>query len=410
MDLALTTEHDAFRKEVQAFLADNLDEDLKRAGRLGTSVYADYDITMRWHKILHKVGWLVPSWPEEYGGTGWDLMRQYIFASEFSKAGAPSLSPMGVGMIGPALIGHGTQEQKDFYLPRIRSGEDFWCQGYSEPGSGSDLASLQMKAEDKGDHFVCSGSKIWTTHANYANRIFCLVRTDGSTKPQEGITFVLIDMDQPGVSVEPLLMLTGEHIQNQIFFDNVKVPKKNVVGEVHKGWTVAKYLLQFERGNAYAPGLYARLNRIRAGAAEEDQGTGTKLIDDSAFAAKLAGAEVQIAALEFTEHRILSSLAAGDPPGAESSMLKTRGTEVSQHLTELGIEAAGFYGLPFQPHYTSPGGPVPNAPAPEGNLPPVGPERWLTAVPKYFNDRAGSIYAGSNEIQRNIMAKAVLGL
>ncbi|WP_422019809.1 acyl-CoA dehydrogenase family protein [Pyruvatibacter mobilis] len=410
MDLALTKEHDAFRAEVRAFLAENLDEDLKRAGRLGTSVYADYDVTMRWHKILHRKGWLVPSWPEEYGGTGWDLMRQYIFASELSKAGAPSLSPMGVGMIGPALIGYGSQQQKEFYLPRIRSGEDFWCQGYSEPGSGSDLASLQMKAEDKGDHFICSGSKIWTTHANYANRIFCLVRTDGSTKPQEGITFVLIDMDQPGVSVEPLLMLTGEHIQNQVFFDNVKVPKENVVGEIHKGWTVAKYLLQFERGNAYAPGLYARLNRIRAGAAEEDQGTGAKLIDDPAFAAKLAEAEVQIAALEFTEHRILSSLAAGDPPGAESSMLKTRGTEVSQHLTELGIEAAGFYGMPFQPHYTAPGGPVPNAPQAEGNLPPVGPERWVTAVPKYFNDRAGSIYAGSNEIQRNIMSKAVLGL
>ena len=410
MDLALTKEHDAFRAEVRAFLAENLDEDLKRAGRLGTSVYADYDVTMRWHKILHRKGWLVPSWPKEYGGTGWDLMRQYIFASELSKAGAPSLSPMGVGMIGPALIGYGSQEQKDFYLPRIRSGEDFWCQGYSEPGSGSDLASLQMKAEDKGDHFICSGSKIWTTHANYANRIFCLVRTDGSTKPQEGITFVLIDMDQPGVSVEPLLMLTGEHIQNQVFFDNVKVPKENVVGEIHKGWTVAKYLLQFERGNAYAPGLYARLNRIRAGAAEEDQGTGAKLIDDPAFATKLAEAEVQIAALEFTEHRILSSLAAGNPPGAESSMLKTRGTEVSQHLTELGIEAAGFYGMPFQPHYTAPGGPVPHALQAEGNLPPVGPERWVTAVPKYFNDRAGSIYAGSNEIQRNIMSKAVLGL
>ncbi len=410
MDLALTKEHDAFRDDVRQFLKDNLDEDLKRAGRLGTSVYADYDVTMRWHKILHAKGWLVPSWPKEYGGTGWDLMRLYIFASEFSKAGAPSLSPMGVGMIGPALIGHGTQAQKDFYLPRILSGEDFWCQGYSEPGSGSDLASLQMKAEDKGDHFVCSGSKIWTTHANYANRIFCLVRTDGSTKPQEGITFVLIDMDQPGVSVDPLIMLTGEHIQNQVFFDNVKVPKENVVGEVHKGWTVAKYLLQFERGNAYAPGLYARLQKIRAGAMEENEGTGRRLIDDADFATKLADAEVEISTLEFTEHRILSALAAGDPPGAESSMLKTRGTEVSQRLTELAIEAAGAYGQVFQPQYTAPGGPVPSAPAREGNLPPVGPERWVTAVPKYLNDRAGSIYAGSNEIQRNIMAKAVLGL
>ncbi len=410
MELALTKEHEAFRDEVRQFLADNLDEDLKRAGRLGTSVYADYDVTMRWHKILYRKGWLVPSWPEEYGGTGWDLMRQYIFASEFAKAGTPSLSPMGVGMIGPALIGYGTKEQKDFYLPRILSGEDFWCQGYSEPGSGSDLASLQMKTEDKGDHFVINGSKIWTTHANYANRIFNLVRTDNSGKQQEGITFLLVDMDQPGVTVDPLIMLTGEHIQNQVFFEDVKVPKENVVGEVGKGWTVAKYLLQFERGNAYAPGLYARLGRIRAGALEEQDGTGARLADDPDFMAKLAEAEVQIAALEFTEHRILSALAAGDPPGAESSMLKTRGTEVSQHLTELAIEAAGFYGQPWQPQYTAPGGPVPGAPARDGNLPPVGPERWVTAVPKYLNDRAGSIYAGSNEIQRNIMAKAVLGL
>lgn len=410
MELALKPEHEAFRDEVRAFLDARLDEDLKRAGRLGTSVYADYDVTMRWHRILYEKGWLVPSWPEEYGGTGWDLTRQYIFASELSKAGAPALSPMGVGMIGPALIGYGTQAQKDYYLPRILSGEDFWCQGYSEPGSGSDLASLQMKAEDRGDHFVLNGSKIWTTHANYANRIFNLVRTDGSGKPQEGITFLLVDMDQPGVTVDPLIMLTGEHIQNQVFFEDVKVPKENVVGEIGKGWTVAKYLLQFERGNAYAPGLYARLGRIRAGAAEEQDGTGERLADDPAFMARLAAAEVEVAALEFTEHRILSALSAGDPPGAESSMLKTRGTEVSQLLTELAIEAAAFHGQPFQPQYTAPGGPVPGAPARDGNLPPVGPERWVTAVPKYLNDRAGSIYAGSNEIQRNIMAKAVLGL
>jgi len=410
MDLALTQEHAAFRADVRRFLDTHLDADLKRAGRLGTSVYADYDVTMRWHTILNRKGWLVPAWPREYGGTGWDLMRQYIWASEAAKAGAPALSPMGVGMIGPALIGHGTQAQKDFYLPRILSGEDFWCQGYSEPGSGSDLASLQMKAEDKGDHFICTGTKIWTTHANYANRIFCLVRTDATSKPQEGITFLLIDMDQPGVRVDPLIMLTGEHIQNQVFFDAVNVPKANVVGDIGKGWTVAKYLLRFERGNAYAPGLYARLHALRTSAGEEQLGTGARLADDATFATKLAAADVDITALEFTEHRILSALAAGDPPGAEASMLKTRGTEMSQRLTELALEAAAFYGQPFQPHATCPGGPVAAVPAPAGNLPPVGPERWLTAAPKYFNDRAGSIYAGSNEIQRNIMAKAVLGL
>ena len=410
MDLALTPAHDAFRDEVRGFLAAHLDDSLTRAGRLATSVYADYDVTMRWHRILHAKGWLAPSWPAEHGGTGWDLMRQYIFASELAKAGAPPLSPMGLGMIGPALIGYGTRAQKDFYLPRILSGEDFWCQGYSEPGSGSDLASLQMKAEDRGDRFVLNGSKIWTTHANYANRIFNLVRTDMSGKPQEGITFLLVEMDRPGVTVDPLIMLTGEHIQNQVFFDNVEVPKENVVGEIGRGWTVAKYLLQFERGNAYAPGLYARLARLRSAAREEQDGTGARLADDAGFMAELAAAEVEIAALEFTEHRILSALAAGDPPGAESSMLKTRGTEVSQRLTELAIEAAAFHGTPFQPQHAAPGGPVPSAPPREGNLPPVGPERWVTAMPKYLNDRAGSIYAGSNEIQRNIMAKAVLGL
>ena len=409
MDLNLKPKHAQFRDEVRQFLGDSLDDELKRAGRLATSVYAPYEIAMRWQRCLYDKGWLTPSWPEEYGGTDWDIVQRYIYASEAAKAGTPGLSPMGLAMIGPALIGCGTKEQKDYYLPRIRSGEDFWCQGYSEPGSGSDLASLQMKAVDEGDQFRCSGQKIWTTHAQYANKIFCLVRTDNSGKPQEGITFLLIDMDQPGVSVEPILMLSGEHVQNSVFFEDVKVPKENVVGEIGKGWTVAKYLLQFERGNAYAPGLYARLEKLKAFAAEEAGGTGASLAIGE-FQDKLADAEISIAAIEFTEHRILSSLAGGDPPGAESSMLKTRGTEVSQQLTELSIEAAAHYGIPFQPQYTVPGGAVPHGPDLEPNTPPVGPDNWLTAVPKYLNDRAGSIYAGSNEIQRNIMAKAVLGL
>lgn len=411
MDLSLSAKDAGFRDEVRRFLDEKLTPDLRATGELMTSVYADYETTMKWHKALYEKGWVAPAWPVEYGGCDWTVMQHYIFASELTSAGAPSLSPMGLGMCGPVLIGYGTPEQKAHYLPRMLDGTDFWCQGYSEPGSGSDLASLQMSAVDMGDHFLCNGQKIWTTHANYANRIFNLVRTSKEDIPQRGITFLLIDMDTPGIKVEPLIMLSGEHIQNQIFFTDVKVPKENVVGKVGEGWTVAKYLMQFERGgHAYAPGLTTRLNRIRAIARTEMQGNGKRLIDDREFANKLSTAAVEISALEFTEHRIMSALSHGDAPGAESSLLKTRGTELSQHLTELAIEAVAAYAMPYQPHATCPGGPVPNAPKPGANETPVGPKYSWPVMSKYLNDRAGSIYAGTNEIQRNIMAKAVLGL
>lgn len=411
MDLSLSKTDTAFRDEVRRFLDEKLTADLRATSELMTSVYADYDTTMKWHKALYEKGWVAPAWPKEYGGCDWSVAQHYIFSSELSAAGAPSLSPMGLGMCGPVLIGYGTPEQKAHYLPRMLDGSDFWCQGYSEPGSGSDLASLQMSAVDMGDHFLCNGQKIWTTHANYANWIFNLVRTSKEDIPQRGITFLLIDMDTPGVKVEPLIMLSGEHIQNQVFFTDVKVPKANVVGKVGEGWTVAKYLMQFERGgHAYAPGLTTRLNRIRAIASSEMLGDGGRLIDDAEFAAKIAEANVQISALEFTEHRIMSALSHGEAPGAESSLLKTRGTEISQRLTELAIEAVGAYAAPFQPHATRPGGPVPDVPKPSGNETPVGPKHALPVLAKYLNDRAGSIYAGTNEVQRNIMAKAVLGL
>src|SRR5690606_38285625 len=285
MDLALSARDAAFRDEVRRFLDEKLTPKLRATGKLMTSVYADYETTMTWHRALHAKGWVAPAWPVEYGGYDWSVMQHYIFASELSAAGAPPLSPMGVGMYGPVLIGHGTAEQKAFYLPRILSGADFWCQGYSEPGSGSDLASLQMSAVDMGDHFLCNGSKIWTTHANYANWIFNLVRTSKEDIPQRGITFLLIDMKTPGVKVEPLVMLSGEHIQNQVFFTDVKVPKANVVGKVGEGWTVAKYLMQFERGgHAYAPGLTTRLNRIRD-IAQAELTDGARLIDEPDFAA-----------------------------------------------------------------------------------------------------------------------------
>ena len=319
-----------------------------------------------------------------------------------ARAGAPPLSPMGIGMCGPALIGHGSKAQKDHYLPRILSGEDFWCQGYSEPHAGSDLAALTMSAVEDGDHYVCNGSKIWTTHAHEANMMFCLVRTDSSGKQQQGITFILIDMTSPGVRVDPILMLSGEHIQNAVFFTDVRVPKANVIGKVNEGWTVAKYLLEFERGgSSYGPRLLARLRSLRQIAAEEG-------LLDADFARKLSQAEAEAQTLEAAELQMMSELAGGGTPGLKASMMKIRGTELSQHLTELGLELAGAYAAPFQPHHTSPGGPVPGFDG--ANTPLVGPESAVTVSAKYLNDRAGSIYAGSNEIQRGILSKGQLGL
>jgi len=393
----------AFRDEVRAFLDAELTAEMRRDVRRMTSVYAPHELSMAWQAILHARGWAAPAWPVEYGGCGWTAAQRYIFASELAANDAPPLSPMGIGMCGPVLIGHGTAEQKAYYLPRMLTGEHLWCQGYSEPGSGSDLASLQMSAVDDGDHFVCSGHKLWTTHANVANWIFCLVRTSQEAIRQQGITFLLIDMTTPGIEVRPILMLSGEHIQNDVFFTDVRVPKANVVGKVGEGWTVAKYLMEFERGGGVmTPGLKARLGRIRSMAAVEVPG-------DADFTARLNALAIEIDALEAVELQILSNLSQGDAPGAKSSMMKTVGTELSQRLTELALEAAGVYAAPYQPHATCPGGPTPlfTPPRDQGH---VGPDHSLTVTAKYLNDRAGSIYAGTNEIQRNIMAKAVLGL
>jgi alkylation response protein AidB-like acyl-CoA dehydrogenase len=317
---------------------------------------------------------------------------------------------MGIGMCGPVLIGHGTAEQRAHYLPRMLSGEHHWCQGYSEPGSGSDLASLRMSAIDDGEHLVCNGHKLWTTHANVSNWIFCLVRTSEEAIPQRGITFLLINMATPGVEVRPIFMLSGEHIQNDVFFTDVRVPKANVVGRIGEGWTVAKYLMEFERGGGVStPGLKARLKRIETMAKAEASGDGVRLIDDTKFRARLADAAIRIDALAAAELQVLANLSHGEAPGPRASMMKTVGTELSQHLTELALQAAHGYGGLYQPHLAAPGGPVPGWTAPESQGQ-IGPDHSLTAAAKYFNDRAGSIYAGTNEIQRNIMAKAVLGL
>jgi alkylation response protein AidB-like acyl-CoA dehydrogenase len=403
MDMSWSAADQRFREDVREFVAAELTSDLRKAGRSLTSVYADYEVGMKWQRILHKRGWVAPAWPVEYGGCGWTVAQRYIFASEMASAGAPPVSPMGIGMCGPVLIGHGTSEQRAHYLPRMLSGEDFWCQGYSEPGSGSDLASLQMSARADGNEFVCNGHKIWTTHAHVANWIFCLVRTSREKIPQLGITFLLIDMRTPGVEVRPIVSLSGEHIQNEVFFTDVRVPLKNVVGQIGDGWTVAKYLMQFERGGGVsAPGLRIRVQRIREMARAED-------MNDETFAARLADAAVEIDALESVELRVMSKLSRGQAPGAESSMLKMVATELSQRLTELALEAAGLYALPYQPYAVSAGGPSPNC-RPPSNQHPVGPDYTWTVASKYLNDRAGTIYAGTSEVQRNILSKAVLGL
>ncbi|MFZ4374440.1 MAG: acyl-CoA dehydrogenase family protein, partial [Mycobacterium sp.] len=374
------------------------------------SVYADHQASVAWQAILHERGWAAPAWPVEYGGCDWTLTQHYIFSRESTLADAPALSPMGIKMVAHAIVAFGTPEQKHYFLPRILTGEVFFCQGYSEPEAGSDLAALSMAAVDDGDDLVCSGSKIWTTHAGEANWIFALVRTTRSAKKQHGITFVLIDMTTPGIEIRPLVMTSGEQIQNQIFFDAVRVPKANVIGAIDDGWTVAKYLLEFERGGgAAAPALQVMAESIAGAAAGQPGPSGGVLLDDPAFAAKLADVRIRADVLEILEYRVLAVVSEGGNPGADSSMLKILATELSQEITELAMEAAGPRARVYQPHATLPGGPVSDFTPPADGY--ISGEPWQAVAPlHYFNDRAGSIYAGSNEIQRNILAKATLGL
>lgn len=396
MDLELGEHERSFRDEVRAFLRENLTPELAAGGRSATSVFCDPAYSIPWQRILHAKGWAAPTWPVEYGGAGWSEMQRYIFAEECALAGAPSLAPMGLRMVGPCIMHYGTPEQKAYYLPRILSGEDYWCQGYSEPEAGSDLAALKTSAASDGDDYIVNGSKIWTTHAHHANRIFALVRTNQSAKPQAGITFLLIDMKTPGVSVRPIINLAGEHEFNQVFFDNVRVPKTNRVGAENDGWTVAKYLLEFERGGSYSAGLRARLARLRR-IARDEVPEGAALMENPAWEARLAELEIKVAGLQITELRVLSALSSGQNPGPASSMLKTQGTETMQRIEELSLEMAEHY---------APAGRRPHS----GNEPPIGSNFTSDAGARYFNSRAGSIYGGSNEIQRNIMARLVLGL
>ncbi len=410
MDMTWSDADIAFRDEVREFLEAKLTPDLRAAGRLRTSVYADHEASMTWQAILHERGWAAPAWPVEYGGCDWTLGQHYLFSRESILAGAPALSPLGIRMVSHAIMAFGTQEQKDFYLPGILDGSVFFCQGYSEPEAGSDLASLSMAAVSDGDDFVVTGSKIWTTHAAEANWIFCLVRTSRQERKQQGITFLLIDMNSPGIEVQPLVMASGEQVQAQVFFDGVRVPKRNVLGKVDEGWTVAKYLLIFERGGgAAAPALQVMAENIAAEAAAMTGPSGVPLIEEPAFAAKLADVRVRAKILEVLEYRALAAMSSGGDAGSLASMLKILGTELSQKITELDLEAAGVHGRVYQPHAAAPGGPINRYTPPTDGY--VSGEAWQAVAPlHYMNDRAGSIYAGSNEIQRNILAKAALGL
>lgn len=397
MNVSFSPDHQAFRDEIRRFLDDALDDELREAQANCPGIFLDYEFNIRWHRILHKKGWIAPAWPEKFGGTGWDLTQRYLWTRETTLAGAPSLAPMGLGMCGPMLIGCGSDAQKEFYLPRILSGEDYWCQGYSEPGSGSDLASLKLQARADGDHLVLNGSKIWTTHAHVANRMFCLVRTDDSGKPQHGITFLLLDMDLPGITVEPIVFASGTHEVNQVFFDDVRVPVTNVVGELNQGWTVAKYLLEFERGGGGTAAQQSALDRVRKLANSIPTDTGT-LLEDREFKTRLDATAIELQAVQYTELRIMAALSRGQNPGPESSIMKNLGANLGQRITELALEAVGDYILPDQPWQ------------PGSNDLPVGPSAGTTAMPRYFNLRASSIAGGSNEVQKNIVAKLVLGL
>jgi acyl-CoA dehydrogenase len=394
MPVNLSAQDLDFRDEVQSFLKDHLTTELQEVGRRMTSVFVDRDYNLAWQAILNKKGWAAPDWPVEYGGTGWTDTQRWIFAGECAAASAPGLAPQGLKMVAPVLMRYGTQAQKDHYLPRILSGQDYWCQGYSEPGAGSDLASLRMAAVGDGDDYVLNGSKIWTTHAHFANRIFCLVRTGIAGKPQAGISFLLIDMATPGITVRPIISLSGDHELNQVFFDTVRVPKANRVGAENDGWTVAKVLLEFERGGKASAGLKVGLVRVEALARAE----GLLAVPD--YRQRLAALQVTVDAIEMTEQRILGALASGGNPGPLSSLLKIQSTEAMQQIDELAVEAAGIYGAVEQTA----------ARQALSQLAYVGPENALTAVPKYYNNRAASIYGGSNEIQRNLIAKLLLGL
>ncbi|MFP6780003.1 MAG: acyl-CoA dehydrogenase family protein [Alphaproteobacteria bacterium] len=398
MNLKFSQEDIKFKEEVRDFIIQNLDKNTQK--KINNGHHLSKDDLVNWQKKLYQKGWMAPNWPEEHGGTGWSITQRYIFDEECGAAAAPSALPFGVTMVAPVIIKFGTEEQKSKYLPRILSSEDWWCQGYSEPGSGSDLASLSTKAQEIDGGYIINGTKTWTTLAQHADMMFILVRTNSDCKPQEGISFMLLDMKSPGVSVKPIITLDGGHEVNMVYLENVKVPKENLIYEENKGWTVAKYLLGHERTSIAAVSRSKKaLSKVREIAKLNINGDST-LGDDSRFIDKVTKCDVRLQALEYAELKSISDDVKGIPPGPEASMLKIRGSEIQQEITELVLEASGYYANPYQPNIMDVG----------NNELLIGPEWSSAAAPKYFNTRKTTIYGGSNEIQKNILAKMVLEL
>ncbi len=397
MDIKFTAEEQAFREEVRAFLKAKLPKDLSE--KIRTHRQLTKDDIIRWQKILYEQGWGAPGWPKQFGGTGWSPIQKAIFAEECALAHAPGQLPFGLSMVAPVIMAFGNDVQKERFLPRILSADDWWCQGYSEPGAGSDLASLKTRAERDGDHYIVNGQKTWTTLGQHADWMFCLVRTDPNVKKQEGISFLLIDMKTPGITVRPIQLLDGSREVNEVFLENVRVPVENLVGEENKGWTYAKFLLGHERSGIAGVGTNkAELRRLKEIASTEMK-NGRPLIEDPAFRARVARLEIELEALEMTDLRVLAAVQQGTSPGPEASMLKIKGTEIRQELYNLIRQASGPQALAYQPEAIE---------DPEADY--IGPEYALTAAPVYFNNRKITIYGGSNEIQKNIISKMILGL
>jgi alkylation response protein AidB-like acyl-CoA dehydrogenase len=397
MQLEFSPAEIVFQKEVRSFIAENYPENLRSVQDEGHDLSKEDFLS--WHRILAKKGWIAPAWPVEYGGTGWTATERFIWSEELAAADCVGTMPFGLSMVGPVIYTFGTPEQKAKFLPGILSGDDWWCQGYSEPGAGSDLASLRTKAVRDGDDYVVNGQKTWTTMAQHADWGFFLVRTDSDAKAQEGISFLLIDMKSPGVTVRPIITLGGEHEVNEVWLEEVRVPVANRVYEENKGWTCAKFLLAHERTGIAAVARSKRgVEKIKAIARTEQDGD-RPLIANPFFKRKISELEIDLTALEFTELRSLAGEASGKGPGPESSLLKIKGSEIQQRITELALEAVGHYGAPYFRGFG------------EGdNEHPIGPDYAHRAAPTYFNTRKTTIYGGSNEIQRNIIAKMVLGI
>jgi alkylation response protein AidB-like acyl-CoA dehydrogenase len=403
MDLNYTSAEQEFRTEVRTFLTQQLPEELRAKARAGIR-HSAQDLR-RWQGILCERGWGAGLWPERFGGAGWNVVQQFIFEEECAQAGAPPQLPFSIRMVAPVLMAFGNRAQQDYFLPRILSGEHWWCQGYSEPGSGSDLASLRTSAVRAGDHYVVNGQKTWNTLGQFADWIFCLVRTDATGRPQQGISFLLIDMKSPGISVRPIITLDGEHEINDIFLENVQVPCTNRVGEENQGWTYAKFLLGHERTNNAGIGMCKRgLASVKALAARQPA-DGTALLTDTRFRDRIATLELEILALEITNLRVLSALAHEKrSPGPEASLLKIKGSEILQQLAELKMHALGHDALPYLRAGLESAWSVPPLVAEHY------PDNAAPVAGQYFNQRKTTIYAGSNEIQRNIIAKMILGL